>query len=164
MAPRSCGVLWTAPKWQGMMHPPVISWGVGSGYVAEFDWTGTRDPSPWLAAPEGLAFMRELGLDAMRGYQHALAWDAAQRLAKRWDYGLPMREEQVGSMVTVTLPQSAGSTNDDAWRLRLALFNEDRIEIQMHAWRERLWMRISAQVYNEMQDIEKLAGAIEGRL
>jgi isopenicillin-N epimerase len=164
MAPRSCGVLWTAPKWQGMMHPPVISWGVGSGYVAEFDWTGTRDPSPWLAAPEGIAFMRELGIDAMRGYQHELAWDSAQRLGRRWGDGPPMRASQVGGMVTLPLPARAGATGEDSWRLRLALFDEDRIEVQMHPWRDRLWIRISAQVYNAPEDVEQLAQAIDRRL
>ncbi len=30
------------------------------------------------------------------------------------------------------------------------------------AWRERLWTRISAQVYNEMADFERLAAAVPG--
>ena len=73
-------------------------------------------------------------------------------------------DEMVGSMVTVGLPPSAGSTDDDAAKLRLALLVEDRIEVQLHAWRRRLWVRISAQVYNEPDDIERLAGAVARRL
>jgi hypothetical protein len=29
------------------------------------------------------------------------------------------------------------------------------------AWRERLWMRLSIQVYNEIEDLELLASAID---
>ena len=60
-APRSCGFLWAAPEHQAHLHPLVISWGLDSGFTSEFDWVGTRDPTPFLSAPEGLAFLRELG-------------------------------------------------------------------------------------------------------
>ena len=65
------------------LHPAVISWGVtNDDWLQEFDWTGTRDPSPWLAAPAGLDFMRDvLGVAAMREHNHRLAWQSAQRLA-----------------------------------------------------------------------------------
>ena len=63
----------------------------------------------------------------------------------------------VGTMVTVRLPARAGTTPDEAARLRLALLLEDKIEIQMHAFRGRLWVRLSAQVYNDLSEVERLA-------
>lgn len=164
MAPRSCGILYAAPGRHEGLHPPVISWGYGQGLAAEFDWVGTRDFSPYLAAPVGIAFMQEMGVAAMREYQHDLAWDAALRLSRGWNTELPFERSQVGSMVTVPLPLHAGTTAMDAHRLRLALLVEDRIEVQMHAFRARLWVRISAQVYNASADIERLATALTHRL
>ena len=164
MAPRSCAILYAAPGRQAGLHPPVISWGYGQGFAAEFDWVGTRDFTPYLAAPTGIEFMQDMGVAAMREYQHMLAWDAAQRLARRWNVELPVTEHQVGSMVTVPLPAHAGHTPDDAHRLRLALLVEDRVEVQMHAFKERLWVRLSAQVYNESADIERLATVLAHRL
>ena len=67
-------------------------------------------------------------------------------------------------MVTVPLPERAGTTDDEARRLRLSLLVDDRIEVQLHAWRGRLWTRISAQVYNDRSDIERLADAVLRRL
>ena len=67
-------------------------------------------------------------------------------------------------MVTVPLPESAGATADEAARLRTALLVEDRIEVQLHAWRERLWVRVSAQVYNDRSDVARLADAVCRRL
>jgi hypothetical protein len=69
----------------------------------------------------------------------------------------------IGAMVTVPLPGAAGSTTDDATRLRLALLVEDHVEVQLHAWRGRLWTRVCAQVYNDRSDIVKLAEAVERR-
>ncbi len=74
-----------------------------------------------------------------------------------------MGEEMVGTMATVPLPERLGSTTEDASRLRDAILFEDRIEIQLHAWRDRLWVRVSAQVYNDLKDVERLASAVEAR-
>ena len=66
-------------------------------------------------------------------------------------------------LVTVPLPESLGTTDADAARLRLALLVDDQIEVQLHAWRGRLWTRISAQIYNDRTDITRLADAVARR-
>ena len=159
-APRSCGFLWTDPSRQTALHPAVISWGLDLGYTAEFDWVGTRDPSAWLAAPEGIAFLHELGFDAVRRYNHDLAVRAAHMLADRWGTRFEVADEDVGFMATVPLPERLGNTADAAARLRDRLLFDERIEVQVHAAHGRMWARISAQVYNEMGDYERLAEAV----
>lgn len=163
MAPRSSAILWAAPERQRDLHPTVISWGYERGFDAEFDLLGTRDPSAWLAAPEGIAFMRELGLEAMRAWNHRLAWDSARRLADRWGVELPQTEAMVGTMVSVPLPARFGATPEHGRRLKDALLDEDGIEAQVHEFRGRLLWRISAQVYNDASDVERAARAIESR-
>jgi isopenicillin-N epimerase len=163
-APRSCGFLWARADAQADLHPPVISWGLDQGFLAEFDWVGTRDPSPFLAAPEGLAFLRDLGLEAMRRYQRELAWSGGQLLADRWGSRFETPRAMVGAMVTVPLPPRMGATAEDVRRLRDALLFEDRIEVQMHAYRSRVWARVSAQVYVELSDFERLAAAVLARV
>lgn len=163
-SPRSCGILWAAPERQATLHPPVISWGLDQGFTVEFDWTGTRDPSAALAAPEGIAAMRDLGVDRVRAHNHDLAWRAGHYLAERWGTAIEVSEAMVGSMVTVPLPSAVGATSVDTLRLRDALLYEDHIEIQVHAWRGRPWVRLSAQIYNEMADVERLADAVLKRV
>ncbi len=162
-APRSCGFLWADASRQDGLHPPVISWGLDLGFLAEFDWVGTRDPSPWLAAPDGLRFLDYLGVDAARAYNRTLAWAAAVSLCDRWHTRLEVRAPDVAAMVTVPLPDSLGSTASDAAALREGLLFDDRIEVQVHAGHGRLWARISAQVYNEMADYARLGDAVARR-
>ena len=163
-APRSCGVLWAAPGRRAGLHPNVISWGVtNDDWLAEFDWTGTRDPSPWLAAPAGIAFMQDrLGIDAMRTYNHDLAWRSARSLAARWDRAFDTPENMIGCMVSVPLPARLGRAEPaNAQRVRDALFFDHAIELPILPRADRLWARLSIQIYNDDSDIDQLAEAVD---
>jgi isopenicillin-N epimerase len=162
-APRGCGILWAAPERQPELHSPVVSWGHNRGFRHEFEHTATSDPTGYLAAPEGIAFLREWDFDACIAYMHRLAWDAAALLTERWQTTFEIPREMVGSMVTVPLPEELGASEAEATRLRLALLLEDHIEVQLHAWRGRLWTRISAQIYNDESDVVRLADAVARR-
>jgi len=162
-APRSSGILWAARERQAGLHPAVISWGLDQGLAAEFDMPGTRDPSPHLAAPAALDFMRELGVEAVRQYNHQLVWRGARRLAELWDVPFAVPESMIGTMAAVQLPAALGSTRADAALLRDALLFADGIEVHLHAWRGRLWARISCQIYNDLEDVERLGAAVLAR-
>jgi isopenicillin-N epimerase len=163
--PRSSGFLWVSPERQAAVHPAVISWGLDQGFTTEFDLVGTRDPSPFLAAPAALSFIEELGgLAAIHAYTHDLAWRGADYLAERWGTTFDTPKALVGSMAVVMLPASAGSTREHAASLRDALLFEDHIEVQVHAHANRLHARVSAQVYNEMADYARLAEAVLSRV
>jgi isopenicillin-N epimerase len=161
MAPRSSAFLWADPARQEDLHPPVISWGYGKGLDAEFDLTGTRDPSPWLASPAGIDFMRDLGLDEMRAYNHGFVMDAARTLCQRWEIELPAPQAMYGCMVTLQLPGSFGTTAEDATRLKDGLFDEHDVELSLFEWKGRLWMRLCGQVYNDVSDIDRLIRGTE---
>ena len=162
-APRSCGILWAAPDRQASLHAPVVSWGHGKGFREEFEHTATSDPTSCLAAPEGIALLREWGFPGVLRYMHDLAWESGSILAERWGTTFQVPRAMVGSMATVALPKNAGALDEDAARVRLALLVEDRIEVQLHAWRGRLWARVSAQVYNDGSDVLRLADAVSRR-
>ena len=162
--PRSSGILWASPARQEHLHPPVISWGLDQGFTTSFDLPGTRDPSAHLAAPAAVALRHEWGVDAVHLHNHGLAWRAARFLADRWETEFATPERMIGTMATVPLPARLGSTRDDAQRLRDALLFDDGIEVQVHAYRDRLHTRISAQVYNDMNDVERLAAAVLARI
>jgi isopenicillin-N epimerase len=159
-APRSCGILWSRPEHQATLHHPVVSWGSGRGFQAEFEHHATCDPTSYLAAPEGMSLLREWDYDAVLAYMHSLAMEAGRVLTDRWETTLDIPKDMRGAMITVPLPEDAGATTGDATRLRLSLLVDEGIEVQLHAWRGRLWARVSAQVYNDRSDIVRLADAV----
>jgi len=158
--PRSCGFIWTTPARQGDLHPTVISWGLDQGFAQEFDCVGTKDLSMALSAPTAIAYMRELGEDAVRAYNHGLALEAARFLARTWGTELVQPEAMTGTMVSLPLPPALGDTYVDATRVRDSLLFDSAIEAQIHPGPGGLWLRISAQIYNDMSDIERLERAI----
>ena len=160
---RPLAILWAAPERQPTLHPTVISWGYMLGMSSEFDMLGTRDPSAALSAPEALSFMDELGVGAMREWNHRLVCGAAQMLAGHWGTEIPAPEAMYGSMVTVPLPERFGTTREASGRLKDALLFEDGIEAQILAFQSRIWVRLAAQVYNEPADFERLRDAIDRR-
>ena len=162
--PRSSGFLWAAPDRQAGLHPAVISWGLDQGFTAEFDLTGTRDASAHLAAPAAFAFIDSFGLDQILAHNHALVWDAVRLLTERWGTSFNTPESLIGPMATVPLPDGLGTSRDDAGRLRDSLLFEDHIEVPVLSWRNRLHVRVSAQIYNDMGDVERLASAVDARI
>jgi len=142
-APRSSALLWVRPELQATLHPAVVSWGLDQGFTTEFDLVGTRDPSPWLAAPAALELLAEFGAEEVRRYNHDLAFHAGERLAERWGTQFRTPRSMVASMVSVPLPARFGGTSADAARLRDSLLFEDRIELHIAARGDRLAARVA---------------------
>lgn len=161
-APRSSAVLWAAPAWREQLHPTVISWGLGLGWHAEFDWVGTQDPTPYLCAPHGWAFIDEAlgGVDALWAHTHALAWRSAESLCARWDLPWVTPRAMVGSMVSVPLPPAFGRGAAAAAALKDWLLYEHDIEAQILAIDEALVWRFSAQAYNDDEDVARFTHAL----
>ncbi len=158
MAPRSCGFLWAEPGQQALVHPVAISHGYGDGFLAEFDWTGTRDPTPFLSVPAAIAFHRRLGGDALMARNQALALAAAERLAAHWGTELGGPAANFAAMVTVRLPVDGAPSDERAAALQLRLAEEHRIETAIKRASGALWLRLAVQAYNEPGDYERLAG------
>ena len=85
--PRGTAILWARPDLQGELHPLTISHGYGGGFLAEFDWTGTRDLSGWLSAPDGIACHQRLGGSRLMERNRDLAREMAAMLTRRWEIG-----------------------------------------------------------------------------
>ena len=106
MAPKGCGFLWARPDRQDGLHPVTISHGYGKGFLAEFDWTGTWDPSAYLAVAAALDFHERLGGPALRARNAALAAEAAAMVAGRIGTETGGGNEIAGAMALVRVCRS----------------------------------------------------------
>ncbi len=162
-AAKGAAVIWCAPERQKALHPTAISHALGQGFTAEFDYTGTRDNSAWLAVPAALDYVDEVGAEAIRAYNATLARDAGAMLIEAWDSEAAAVPEFCASMVSVRLPGAAGADRDLAHRLAAQLSERHRITAPIMVLDGGLWVRVSAQIYNEIGDYARLA-AIGGDL
>ena len=159
-APRGCGFLWARAETQAAIHPATISHGYGGGFTAEFDWTGTRDCSAWLAIDAALRFLQELGAARVRRYCHDLVVRAAQEIARAWREPLAAPAALHASMTAIRLPrawqQAAPATREAAAKLQSVILREHHVAVAIMPVDGALWARISAQIYNAPADYERL--------
>jgi isopenicillin-N epimerase len=157
LAPRGCGFLWANKGAQDLIHPLAISHGYGAGFLAEFDWTGTRDPSALQSVPAAIACHEAFGGASLMARNALLAREAAQMLRARWGTELIGPEGCFAAMAAVRLPLADDATIERACAIEQMLADEHRIEIAVMAQAGGLWVRLAAQAYNEIADYERLA-------
>jgi isopenicillin-N epimerase len=156
-APKGCAFLWARRDRQAGLHPTIISHGLDGGFLAEFDWTGTRDPSAALSIGAALDFHAALGGAALRARNIALAREGGALLAQ----ALGTEHGNAGhdvAMAMVRLPTGAlPPTRENALALRDRLLREFSTDAPLHAHPSGLWLRLSAHAYNEAEDYALLA-------
>ena len=152
-APKGAAVLWVREELRERVRPLVPSTWYADGYHQAFDWTGSHDPSAWLAAPNALALLRELGWETVRSYGRALAaWGAAVSGCVA-----PAPAERHAQMV---LLDAGLASYEAATALRDRLWADHRVEVGATGWRERGWLRLSAHAYHTPGDFERRAAGL----
>jgi isopenicillin-N epimerase len=158
-APVGSGFLHARGDRQEGLHPTAISHGLGQGFAAEFDWTGTRDVSGWLAVPDAIGLHERLGGRALMARNAALAREGAGIVAAALGTAVAPGCLPGGSMALARLPDGFGSGVADALALRARLV-ERRVDAPVVALAGGLWVRVSAQLYNEEADYGRLAAVV----
>ena len=163
-APKGAAFLYARSNRRMGLRPIAISHGANatrtdrSRFHLEFDWTGTFDPSAWLASAEAIRYMATIvegGWPEIMRRNHELALRARDLLCARLQVDQPAPDDMLGSMAAIPL-------NDGDWiALQDELFARN-IEVPIMPWPyppKRL-LRVSAQLYNTIDDYEKLAEAL----
>ncbi|MEM7404591.1 MAG: aminotransferase class V-fold PLP-dependent enzyme [Pseudomonadota bacterium] len=128
-----------------------------------FDWTGTSDPSAVLSVPAAIAALGSWldgGVGALRARNRDLAIQAREILLEAIPDVPVCGPDLLGAMAAVSLPASLANTYPGAYafhrRLRAAGF-----EVPVQAGpRDRLLLRVSAQIYNDGAQYQALADAL----
>jgi isopenicillin-N epimerase len=178
-APRPTALLAVAPQHRASMRPLVVSWEQPHGFPRSQEFAGTLDYTAWLAAPAGLHLLRTLGLARVRSHNNELAAHAqrvvAGEVAARWP--APDRSERAReslleaaragrlgnagvSMRLVPLPPRVADDPTSAAALQARLATEYRIEAPIIGWNGVGLLRLSAQVYNQIDDYHRLGRAL----
>jgi isopenicillin-N epimerase len=160
-SPKGAAFLHVRRDRQQDLHPTVISHGYSSGFHAEFDWTGTTEPSAWLCVPEAIRFMGALlpgGWPALMAHNRATAIACRKLVQQAIGAKDAAPEHMLGSMAAVLLPQGAkGSVAENFDRDRVTMWIRERgIESWFHDEPLPL-LRISAQIYNDTEQYQRLS-------
>ncbi len=171
--PFGSGFLYVDSRYRRQVKPSIISWGGSvSGrqphWKDEFNWLGTRDPAPFVAVSTAIDVLRECGLEAFRGYTHALARYARARLVDVTGLEplIPDGPEWYGSMISLPLAEGGEMDQVQGYRdpLQDRLWENHRIEIPIMHWQGRRFIRVSCHLYNCPQHVDYLAECLAKEL
>jgi isopenicillin-N epimerase len=155
-APKGSGFLHARADRRADLHPVTISHGYGDSFTEEFDWTGTADPTPYLAVPAAIEFFEKLGDTALMERNRHLVAEAAELVARQLGTEVGGPFEMTGSMAMVRLPTTLKPELAESNRIRQAL-RKAGADSPVHPLPGALWLRLSAYAYNEIADYERLA-------
>ena len=167
-APKGAAFLYVQRDKQLEIRPLTISHGANSSlthksrFQLEFDWMGTDDPTAFMCVSEAIQFIGGLlpgGWDELMQRNHKLVLQGRQVICDALDV-LPLcPDEMIGSMAVISMP--AALENRSYMALHDELFDKFGIEVQVIAWEKpKLLVRISAQIYNTLEQYEYLAEAL----
>lgn len=163
-AAKGAAVLHVAESWREELSPVCISHGYGQGLRAEFDWTGTMDPSPYLTAPVALAFWRRMDalLGGVAAHNHALVQRGRQLVADALGTPLPHPDDPAlyGPMAATLWPEPFSGDYRQVADLNARLYADHGIEVPFTNYDHRIWLRVSGQVFNAPADYERLADVL----
>jgi isopenicillin-N epimerase len=180
-APKGAGFLHVRADMRERILPTVVSHGwnrvfrpSASRFQAMFDWAGTTDPSAWLAVPDAIETVGGLvpgGWSEVMTRNHQLALAARDLLCDALRVAPAAPDEMIGAMAALPLPDAPSrdvATPSD-WGDEDVLGDRLRrrgIEVPIMPWPRppsRL-VRVSAQLYNRIEDYQRLAEALAAEL
>ena len=173
---KGAAFLWVRPDRRDDVYPAVISHGYNGGWPSEgghlhaqFDWTGTHDPSAWLTVPDALAAVEAMHPDGWPGVRNVIrerCLQGRERLVEALGIAPPAPGDMIGAIASVPLPPSDNSGSAIFDPLMGALRDRHGIEVPVFTWPappDRV-LRISAHLYNQQGDYDRLAEALAAEL
>ncbi|XP_052808847.1 uncharacterized protein LOC128237389 [Mya arenaria] len=168
-APKGTALMYVRRELQEKTRPLIVSHGFGSGFNSEFIWAGLHDYSPFLALHTVLDFWETLGVESILNYTHDLAKKAGDMLVKAWGTELAAPPHMFGSMSLVGLPPSLYAQEKPAdysvaEKIQNDLYHQYNMEVPVKSVQGRLYVRISAHIYNHLGEYELLRDAVIGKM
>jgi isopenicillin-N epimerase len=159
-APRGTALLTVGEQWVRRMRPLVVSWADPVGFPHAVEFSGSLDYTGWLAAPAGLAVLYALGAERVRAHNDELAAYGQRVLADALGVAEPPQPAGPVPMRIIPLPP-LGIAAD---KLQMLIADQLGAQVSITSWREQLWLRVCAQVYNRPEQYDRLATGLPGLL
>lgn len=166
-APRGSAFLHVLPQWRGIIRPQSISYSGGithhafdTSFKGFFDWTGTSDFASWLTVPAALDFHEDLDWQRVFSERKRLLCDALQLYSDTISWARESLPDVnfLAAMVTLPLKLKEGIVADAllARALTEDFYNSDKVEAPAVSFQGRMYVRLSTQIYNRLEDVERL--------
>lgn len=157
--PKASAFMWIRDENVKVIEPAVLSHGAREGLLSSFIWDGTREYSSYLTLPAVLSFWEAQGVDRIRRRCSQLLQDAVDMLTAAFESRRVARHAPFMSLVE--LPSVFQGRRDVTSKfVQDALHSHYKVEVPVKQIEGRLYLRISAFVYNDESDYGYLRDAV----
>ena len=144
------------------LHHPIVSHNYGKGLVEECRWIGTRNYSAIFSVPHALKFIDQMGgAEKIRTYNNNLAWEGACLISDTFGTKIGSPKDMTASLVVVGLPNEIIEKFPNYEDFRAVIRDKYNIECFPFYREDSCWLRISAQIYNSIEDYKSLCDAVK---
>lgn len=157
--PKGSAVLFADEGARRSLRPLVTSHSYLNDYFSRFGWTGTHDPTAYLAVPSAIELFATVGWDEVRRRNADLAEEGRQVVATAFDTDRLVPRDRAAAMTLVHVPPMVGD-RVALLDLQNRFYAESSIEVPFVAWNGQSYLRLSAQLYNRIEQYERLAEAL----
>ena len=157
-APRaSAGLVCRTSEIASQMTPLAPSWDFEAGFPKSFFSQGTDDYSSYLATPHAIRFCESIGVEKLDAHNREVLNDAATMLQNHWGTETVVPVEISSPwMRLIQLPLKKQLSKPECDALTLKISQELKIETVIVPPGDATYVRLSAFIYNEPADYEKL--------
>ncbi|MDP6220919.1 MAG: aminotransferase class V-fold PLP-dependent enzyme [Candidatus Thalassarchaeaceae archaeon] len=159
---------------KGLVRPLSISHGashVGDAqekFEFEFAWPGTHDPTPWLCIPKAIEYIGSLtegGWPEIMERNHALTVEGRRIICDALGTTAPFPDSMVSALAAIEMPADGevGAIGLEGDPFHNHLLDKYGIQVPVFPWRHHdvRYLRISAQLYNHIDEYRYLAHALK---
>lgn len=170
LTPKGCSFLYVKKEMQHLFDPLIISW----GYEAEFpshsqfldyhEYQGTRDSAAFFTVPKALTFLEENNWELVKKNSRKLIRETYLEICDflKTKPICQVSDEFLGQMCSIPI------TTSDGLKLKEVLYDEYKIQVPIMRTQldferrtNQVFLRISANVYNNEKDMLTLKNALE---
>lgn len=154
--PKGSAFLYVRPEYQTPIEPLIISWGwvEGASFVTRNQMQATRDPAAYLTVPAGIEYLQANDWETVRARCHEMAVGLREEIAAWSDQPQIAPETFFSQMFAALLPPC------DPSEVKKRLYDDYMIEVPVHNFGGRPYVRVSIQAYNTREDGQKLLDAL----
>ena len=158
--PKGASFLYVKKEHQAWVKPLIYSWGKEgddpgpSEFLQDFQWQGTRDMAAFLSIPSAIEFYHDYLKKNLKLCRKNIKYAFKNLELTLKTEPISNGGNWIAQMVSHPIPKSAPLD------LKEILFNQYKIEIPIFKWEDRMFIRISMQIYNEKKEVDLLLSAL----
>lgn len=157
-APRpSAALICMNPNLRESLSPLSPSWGFEDGFPKSFEWQGTSDYSSYLSVPAAIAFQEQWSWKTRDEHNRSVVDGGASLLRTAWGVDQHVDPSlEAPWMRMVKVPSSRPLTKPEVDSTVERIGSELKVECMLMTVGASTYVRLSAHMYNEIEDFERL--------